>query len=255
LKAFEGIEIRRILGVEVHAATMTQVLDLCSRAIRERTPLSIGVVNAAKLVNMQGERELCEAVQSSDLVLADGMSVVWASRLLGRSLPERVAGIDLFERLLGLAEDAGHSVYMLGAEPDVLEAAVGVVRQRHPRLRIAGSHHGYFSAAEEPALVDRIAASRPDLLFVGMSSPKKEIFLARWGARIAAPVCHGVGGSIDVMAGKVRRAPGVWQKVGMEWLYRVLQEPRRLWRRYLVTNTQFLWMVLRDLAGRGSQRG
>jgi N-acetylglucosaminyldiphosphoundecaprenol N-acetyl-beta-D-mannosaminyltransferase len=255
LKAFEGIEIRRILGVEVHAATMAQVLDLCSRAIRGRTPLSIGVVNAAKLVHMQGERELCEAVQSSDLVLADGMSVVWASRLLGRSLPERVAGIDLFERLLGLAEDAGYSVYVLGAEPAVLEAAVRVVRQRHPRLRIAGSHHGYFSAAEEPALVERIAASRPDLLFVGMSSPKKEIFLARWGARIAAPVCHGVGGSIDVMAGKVRRAPGVWQKVGMEWLYRVLQEPRRLWRRYLVTNTQFLWMVLRDLAGRGSQRG
>ena len=254
MKAFQGIEIRSILGVEVHAATMAQVLELCARAVAARAPLSIGVVNAAKLVHMQGEPDLREAVQSSDLVVADGMSVVWASHLLGGSLPERVAGIDLFERLLGLAEDAGYSVYLLGAEPDVLEAAVRVVRQRHPRLRIAGSHHGYFSPAEEPDLVKTIAASRPDLLFVGMSSPKKEVFLARWGEEIGAPVCHGVGGSIDVMAGKVRRAPGVWQRLGMEWLYRVLQEPRRLWRRYLVTNTQFLWMVLRDLAGRGFQR-
>jgi N-acetylglucosaminyldiphosphoundecaprenol N-acetyl-beta-D-mannosaminyltransferase len=254
VKSFEGIEIRRLLGTEVHAATMEQVLELCRRAIDRRAPLSIGVVNAAKLVNMQGEPSLRDAVQSSDLVLADGMSVVWASRLLGRPLPERVAGIDLFERLLGLAEEAGYSVYLLGAEPEVLEAAARVVRERHPRLRLAGSHHGYFSAAEEPALVETIAATRPDLLFVGMSSPKKEIFLSRWGERIGAPICHGVGGSIDVMAGKVRRAPGVWQKAGVEWLYRVLQEPRRLWRRYLVTNTMFLWMVLRDLTGLRSHR-
>jgi N-acetylglucosaminyldiphosphoundecaprenol N-acetyl-beta-D-mannosaminyltransferase len=254
LKSFDGIETRRILSADVHAATMAQVLEICRRAVRERAPLSIGVVNAAKLVHMQGDPALREAVESSDLVLADGMSVVWASRMLQRSLPERVAGIDLFERLLGLAEDEGYSVYLLGAEPEVLEAAMRAVKERHPRLRIAGSHHGYFSAAEEPALVEKIAAARPDFLFVGMSSPKKEVFLSRWGGRIAAPICHGVGGSIDVMAGKVRRAPGSWQKMGMEWLYRVLQEPRRLWRRYLVTNTQFLWMVLRDLTARRPHR-
>jgi N-acetylglucosaminyldiphosphoundecaprenol N-acetyl-beta-D-mannosaminyltransferase len=228
---------------------MIQVLEICRQALANRAPLSIGVVNAAKLVNMGSEPALREAVVSSDLVLADGMSVVWASRVLRRPLPERVAGIDLFERLLDLAEHDGLSVYFLGAEADILESAIDAIRKRHPRLRIAGRHHGYFGPADEPALAADIAATHPDLLFIGMTSPKKELFLARWGAEIGAVVCHGVGGSLDVIAGKVRRAPLSWQRFGLEWLYRVLQEPGRLWRRYLVTNTIFLWMVLRDLAG------
>ena len=137
-------------------------------------------------------------------------------------------------------------MYFLGAEHGVLARAVAVARARHPGLRMAGSHHGYFGPDEEPALVDEIAAARPDMLFIGMTSPKKEIFLARHGARIGAAVCHGVGGSLDVLAGKVQRAPALWQQLGLEWLYRVKQEPRRLWRRYLVTNSQFLWLVARD---------
>jgi N-acetylglucosaminyldiphosphoundecaprenol N-acetyl-beta-D-mannosaminyltransferase len=204
-------------------------------------------VNAAKLVAMKREPELREAVLSSDLVVADGMSVVWASRLLGNALPERVAGIDLFGRLLELAQEHRLSVYFLGAEPAILEDLLEVVRSRFPQARIAGAHHGYFSDEEEPALAARIADARPDLLFIGITSPKKEIFLSRWGAQIAAPVCHGVGGSFDVLAGKVRRAPTLWQRTGLEWLYRLLQEPRRLWRRYLVTNSLFLWMVVQDL--------
>jgi N-acetylglucosaminyldiphosphoundecaprenol N-acetyl-beta-D-mannosaminyltransferase len=254
VRRFADIEERQLLGLDVHAATMDQVLALCRAAAAQRRPLSIGVVNAAKLVNMQRETALREAVESSDLILADGMSVVWASRVLGRPLPERVAGIDLFERLIDLAEREGLSVYFLGAEADVLDRAIRVVRERHPRLRIAGSHHGYFGAGEEEQLAGEIGASSPDFLFIGMTSPKKEIFLARWGDQIGAAVCHGVGGSFDVIAGKVRRAPVVWQRLGLEWLYRLLQEPRRLWRRYLVTNTVFAWLVVRELFGRPVQR-
>ena len=254
MRSYPGIETRRILGVDVHAATLRQALELCRRAALTRQPISIGVVNAAKLVHMQSDAALRESVASSDLVVADGMAVVWASRALGRALPERVAGIDLFEELLALAEREGFSVYFLGAEPDVLERAVAVARARHPGLRTAGSHHGYFRPDEEPALVEAIAAARPDMLFIGMTSPKKEIFLARHGARIGAAVCHGVGGSLDVLAGKVGRAPALWQRLGLEWLYRVKQEPRRLWRRYLVTNSQFLWLVARDVLRGGSQR-
>jgi exopolysaccharide biosynthesis WecB/TagA/CpsF family protein len=254
LRSHPGVESRRILGIDVHAATMAQVLDLCRSAVLTRTPLSIGVVNAAKLVSMESEPALRAAVLSSDLLLADGMSVVWASRILGRPLPERVAGIDLFEALLALAEREGFSVYLLGAEPGILESTIQVSLSRHPHLRIAGSHHGYFKPEDEPALAESIAAVQPDLLFIGITSPKKEMFLARWGPRIGASVCHGVGGSFDVVAGKVRRAPAAWQRMGIEWLYRLLQEPRRLWRRYVVTNTLFLWWVLRERIGGGPHR-
>jgi N-acetylglucosaminyldiphosphoundecaprenol N-acetyl-beta-D-mannosaminyltransferase len=109
---------------------------------------------------------------------------------------------------------------------------------------LVGHHHGYFTPQEEPALVAAIAGAQPDILLVGISSPKKERFLARWGDQLGVPVCHGVGGSFDVLAGKVRRAPLAWQRLGLEWLYRVKQEPRRLWRRYLVTNALFCAMVL-----------
>jgi N-acetylglucosaminyldiphosphoundecaprenol N-acetyl-beta-D-mannosaminyltransferase len=162
-------------------------------------------------------------------------------------LPERVAGIDLFEELLALAERDGFSVYLLGAEPQVVRSLTQAVTARHPNLRIAGSHDGYFPKEDEPRLAAAIAACHPDILFIGMTSPKKEIFLARWGPQIGASVCHGVGGSFDVLAGKTRRAPRVLQKLGLEWLYRVAQEPRRLWRRYAVTNTSFVWLVLREL--------
>jgi N-acetylglucosaminyldiphosphoundecaprenol N-acetyl-beta-D-mannosaminyltransferase len=254
VRHFAGIATKRLLGLEIHAATMEQTLDLCRQAVRTRQPLSIAVVNAAKVVNVQREPILHNAVMESDLVLADGMSVVWASRILRQPLPERVAGIDIFERLLDLAEREDFATYFLGAEQAVLEQMLAVVRERHPNLRIAGSHHGYFSRNEEAVLAREIRATNPDLLFVAMTSPMKEVFLARWGSEIGAAVCHGVGGSFDVLAGKVQRAPLGWQRLGLEWLYRLLQEPGRLWRRYLVTNAVFAWMVLRDLVRPLGQR-
>lgn len=248
VRSFEGIETRRLLGVQVHAASMNQVIAACRTAMSERRPLSIGVVNAAKVVRMRRDPALRDAVLASDVVLADGMGVVWASRVLGCPLPERVAGIDLFVRLLSLAEAEGLSVFFLGARQDVLDRTLDGVRARHPALRIAGSRNGYFRSDEEEAVAAAIAAAHPDLLFVGISSPRKELFLSRFGAILGATVSHGVGGSFDVLAGDLRRAPPRWQRAGVEWLYRLLQEPRRLWQRYLVTNTLFVGMVLREWA-------
>jgi N-acetylglucosaminyldiphosphoundecaprenol N-acetyl-beta-D-mannosaminyltransferase len=244
------LPVRRFLGVELDAATMQQAVEICRRAIEGHRQLLIGVVNAAKIVNMHREAGLHDAVSATDLTLADGMAVVWASRLLGQPLPERVAGIDLFLELLSLADRHHYSVYLLGAEQSVLDSVEAAVRRDFPGARIVGSHHGYFSSAEEEGIAEEIRQCRPDLLFVAITSPKKEVFLSRWGARMQIAVCHGVGGSFDVVAGKVRRAPRIWQRLGLEWLYRVLQEPRRLWRRYLVTNVLFTGMVLRELAGR-----
>jgi N-acetylglucosaminyldiphosphoundecaprenol N-acetyl-beta-D-mannosaminyltransferase len=225
---------------------MNQTLAIAEDAIRERRELLIGVVNAAKMVNMQRDTALRQSVLGSDLILADGMAVVRACRLLGRPLPERVAGIDLMEGLLRRSNRRGYRVFLLGATEAVLSAVVEQMRARYPGAQIVGCRNGYFDSSEEPAIVRQIREARPDILFLGMTSPKKERFLARWSAEMGVPLCHGVGGSFDVMAGKVRRAPRWWQRMGLEWLYRVLQEPRRMWKRYLVTNTWFTGLVLAE---------
>ena len=236
-----------VLGVPFDALTMDEVLERVDKAIFNRDRLRIGVVNAAKLVNMRRDATLRADVLSCDLILADGLPVVWASHLLGRRLPERVAGIDLMVQMLRRGEQDGHRVYCLGATENVVTAAVERITGDYPRVRVVGYRHGYFTRQEEPTIVRQIAHAKPDIVLVGISSPKKEEFLARWGDYLGAPVCHGVGGSFDVLAGKVRRAPLAWQRLGLEWLYRVKQEPRRLWRRYLVTNSMFCAMVLWEL--------
>lgn len=242
------LSVRQLLGVPIADATLDDVLGLIDEAIASRTSLQIGVVNAAKLVNMRRDPTLRQDVLSSDIVLADGMSVVWASRLLRCPLPERVAGIDLMLGMLERGKERKYRVYCLGATTDVLNRVVECIGRDYPGVIVAGSQHGYFSAEEEEAVATSIRDASPDILLVAMSSPRKEQFLGRWGRRLDVPVCHGVGGSFDVVAGLVQRAPQVWQRLGLEWLYRTKQEPRRLWKRYLVTNTMFLWMVVTALA-------
>ena len=237
---------RDILGVPVDPLTLDQVLDRVSDTIAQRQRLQIGVVNAAKVVNMRRDPALREDVLSSGLILADGIAVVWAARLLGRRLPERVAGIDLMHGMLRRGSTAGWRFYCLGATREVLEKVVERIGSDYPGAVVAGYRDGYFKDAEEEQVAAEIAAARADILLVAMTSPKKEKFLARWSETLGIPVCHGVGGSFDVMAGKVDRAPEAWQRLGLEWLYRVKQEPGRLWRRYLVTNTLFCGMLARE---------
>ena len=226
---------------------MDEVLQRCRETSQGNGRIEIGVANAAKVIRMRRDPQLMDAVVSSDLLLADGMSIVWASRILGQALPERVAGIDLFEALLRDAEQHQLGVYCLGATDEVLERMVQVIQERHPRLKITGFRNGYYSPNEESAVAETIKASRPNYLFLGMTSPKKELFLAKWSEEIGANVTHGVGGSFDVIAGKVKRAPRLMQRLGLEWFYRLAQEPRRMFGRYAVTNTLFLGLVLREL--------
>ena len=200
-------------------------------------------MNAAKLVSLSEDAHLREIVGRCDLVNADGQGIVWASRVLGDPLPERVAGIDLMEQLLGLAERRGYRVYILGARDDVLDQAVARIRERHPDLQFAGWRNGYFSREEEDRVCAEIRASRPHMVFVAMSTPRKEYFLGERGPELGAEFVMGVGGAVDVMAGLTRRAPVIWQRLGLEWLFRLLQEPRRMFRRYAVTNARFAWML------------
>lgn len=241
-----AVDARILFGVPIAPLHMREVLELADAAIERRGMLRLGVVNAAKIVGMTNDPGLRASVLDTDLILADGISVVWASRVLGQPLPERVAGIDLMMQLLQRADQRGYAVFFFGAAEDVLVGVVDRVRREFPKVRIAGARNGYFRDYEQSDIADQIRASGADILLVAISSPIKEIFLSRWGTSLGVPVCHGVGGSFDVLAGKVRRAPRIWQRLGLEWLYRVYQEPRRLWKRYLVTNTAFVWLVIRE---------
>jgi N-acetylglucosaminyldiphosphoundecaprenol N-acetyl-beta-D-mannosaminyltransferase len=243
------------LGCPVDAVDMDEAVARCERAIASRGYLQQVSVNAAKLVAIADDPELREMVFESDLVTADGQSVVWAARLLGVRLPERVAGIDLMERLLAAADRRGYRVFVLGARAEVLETALERLRERYPRLTVAGARDGYYGDHEVAAVCEEIRAARPDILFVAMSSPRKEHFLGENGEALEVPFAMGVGGSIDVVAGLTRRAPALVQRAGLEWLYRLLQEPRRLASRYLRTNGRFAWMVLRALITRRASAG
>lgn len=244
-----------VLGCPVDRLDMEQTVALCRRAIDERRFTQHMAINAAKVVAMHDDPELRSIIEACELINADGQSIVWASRLLRDPLPERVAGIDLMHELLALAEEHGYRVYVLGARQEVLDEALRVIAGRHPRLVVAGARHGYFSDGEAADIARAIGATRPDILFVAMSSPKKEYFLGRYRDVIGAPFVMGVGGSIDVVAGATRRAPAFMQRTGLEWLFRLLQEPRRMFRRYAVTNARFVALVLRGLAGRARSRG
>jgi len=252
-----GSKSKVLFDIPVAAVTMDEALDIVDAAIVERRQLQIGVINAAKVVNMRRDPVLRDAVLSCDVIFADGISVVWASRALGQRLPERVAGIDLMTGILRRGCARKYRVFCLGATEEVLQATTDRIRAEYPGVEVVGQHHGYFSKADEEQIAAQIAATRADVLFVAMTSPKKEQFLARWSERMQVTVCHGVGGSFDVMAGKVQRAPDLWQQLGLEWLYRVKQEPTRLWQRYLVTNTLFVQLVasewLKMLFGRANR--
>lgn len=238
---------RLLFGLDIEAVTQDQVVDQCRIALRDRQRMLIGVVNAAKVVNLHRDPLLRSSLLECDVIVADGQSVVWASRLLRRPLPERVAGCDLFEALLGVAEQDRRSVYLLGAKPQVLELLQRRLAERFPGLSIAGARDGYFRKEEHDVVACEIRDSGADMLFLGITSPKKEIFLGKYADQVGVPILHGVGGSFDVLAGVTKRAPVRWQKLGLEWGYRVIQEPRRMWKRYLTTNARFIVLTGREV--------
>ena len=233
-----------IAGCRIDRLDMQATLERCEELIATGEFTQHVAINAAKIVAMRDDEELRQIVSRCELVSADGQSIVWASRLLGDPLPDRVAGIDLMQELLALAERRGFRVFILGAKPDVLERAVRRIKERHPQLNCVGARDGYFSEGQSAQVAEEVRAARPDILFVAMSSPKKEYWLGRYGRTAGVPFVMGVGGSIDVIAGVTDRAPMLMQRLGLEWVYRLFQEPGRLWRRYLLTNTRFLGIVV-----------
>lgn len=233
------------LDCPLDSLALCDTVGIIDRAVSDGQFTQHCVVNVAKLVNMRKDPELNASVRECDIINIDGMGVVLGARMLGHEVPERVAGVDLFHELLAMSAQKGYSVFLLGAKDEVVSETALRVQQQYPELKLAGYHHGYFWDDEE-AMVERIRASGAQLLFVAITSPKKENFINKWRGQLGVTFVMGVGGTFDVVAGKVQRAPLWMQKAGLEWFYRVLQEPGRMWKRYLVTNSVFAWLLLRE---------
>jgi len=236
----------KICDIPVDSLTMQETIGLIDNAIRERRPLHHVVINAAKVVNAQKDTELKQSIVNCDIINADGQAIVWASRFLNRSLPERVAGIDIMANLVKLAAEKNYRIFFLGAKEEVVTKVVETYEKAYGKAIIAGYRNGYFKKEEEQQIAQQIADSGASILFVAMSSPKKEIFLNTYKDLIKTPFIMGVGGSFDVVSGLVKRAPRWMQKTGLEWFYRVIQEPKRMWKRYLFGNSEFIYLVLKE---------
>jgi N-acetylglucosaminyldiphosphoundecaprenol N-acetyl-beta-D-mannosaminyltransferase len=227
--------------------TMDETVEWAIGVIRRGTPTQHVVVNAAKLIRMRRDTDLAAIVNGCPVVNADGQAIVWASRLLGAPVPERVTGIDFMGRLLDLAPAMGWRVFFLGAD----EAVVSRLAAGHAAsVAVAGYRHGYWLPGEDADVVNEVARSAADILFVALPSPRKEAWTARYLAELGVPLVVGVGGSFDVLAGRRRRAPAWMQRHGLEWLFRLGQEPARLGPRYLKTNGQFLLLLAWALISR-----
>ncbi len=223
---------------------MKEAVEQIKTAVSNKQFTQHVVVNVAKLVNMRKDSKLADSVTQCDIINIDGMGVVWGARFLGHKVPERVAGVDLFSHLNAMAEEMQFPVFYLGARQGVVEKTAAIMQEKHPRLIVAGHHHGYFWE-DERAVVKKIHDSGARLLFVAITSPKKENFINQWKDELGVDFVMGVGGTFDVIAGKVKRAPEWMQKCGMEWFYRLMQEPGRMWKRYLVTNMEFFFLLLK----------
>lgn len=248
IDAMRHAERSDFLGFPVDCITLKETLALATAAMRSRRRLQHGDLNVAKFIDSRRDGNLRRSINESDVICADGMGIVWGCKLLALPVRERVTGIDLMMGVLELCAYQGYRPYFLGAKQPVLEGVIGEVRRRYPQIEIAGARNGYFGSHEEECVVRDIRASGADCLFVGIASPIKEIFLNRHRDRLGVPLQLGVGGSFDVLAGCIPRAPIWMQRSGLEWLFRLWREPLRLGPRYLRTNTQYVIILAFALA-------
>ncbi|EPY2289500.1 WecB/TagA/CpsF family glycosyltransferase [Clostridium sporogenes] len=236
----------KMFDCNVAALTMEETIQEIECYIKERKPVQHVVINAGKVVLMENNEELKTVIQKCPLINADGQSIVWASKILAKPLPERVTGIDLMENLVCLSNEKGYRIYFFGAKEHIVKKVIEKYKDKYPNLQIAGYRNGYFSEKDNKDIVEDMKKSKADILFVAFSSPKKEFWLYNNMDKIDIPFCMGVGGSFDVVAGKTKRSPKWMQKIGLEWFYRFMQEPRRMWKRYLVGNFKFIKIVIEE---------
>jgi len=235
------------LSIPVAAITMEELINLVDESVRENNRLWYIDINASKAVDMQSDENLLNCMKSCDIVGADGKSIVWTSRFLGKPLPERIAGIDVMENIVLSAHQKGYTCFFFGAADAIVQKLAETYTLKYSPDIIAGYRNGYYRSDEEEKIVKQIVESKANILFVATSSPKQEMFLYNHRNKLTnINFMMGVGGSFDVIAGLRKRAPVWMQQMGLEWLARLIQEPRRMWKRYLIGNFRFILLVLRE---------
>ena len=235
-----------IQGVQIDVLTAKETVSLVERYVKTKTPLHLMGVNADKINETNKNPLMKEIVNKCGVINADGASVIMASKYLKKPLPERVAGIDLMQDLIKLSEEKGYSVYFLGAKQSVVEKTVEVLTEKHPELKVAGYHDGYFKEEKWSEISNAIRKANPDFVFVGITSPTKEYLIEYLQNQKNSCVFMGVGGSFDVISGNIPRAPMWMQKANLEWLFRVYKEPKRLFKRYFVGNGVFIKAIRKE---------
>ncbi len=234
------------LDTTIDNLNIDETLSLIETSLDKKEKIIREDINAAKIVWMHNDPHLKEIIQQADIINADGQSIIFASKFLGQPIKERVSGIDLMEHIISHADQKQWKIFFLGASEDIIVKTVNKYAQTYSKDIIAGYNHGYFIEEDEDNIVDIINSTNTDILFIGMPSPKKEYFVDKHFEKLNCYLLMGVGGSFDVVAGKISRAPVWMQKSGFEWLYRLLQEPGKMWKRYLYTNSMFIWLIIKE---------
>lgn len=235
----------KILNTSIDSFDRSETLKRIVTSIEDRKPIYQVSINAGKINLIDENPRLKKIIDQADIVNADGMSIIWGAKFLHIPIKSRVTGIDLFYDLLKISEQKNYSIYFLGATSESMEGMIKLLKKNHPRLNIAGYHDGYFKKSEE--IVNEINKAKPDILFLGFSSPQKEFWIDDYKDRMNIPFIMGVGGSFDVYSGKTKRAPKIIQNLGLEWFYRFIQEPIRLYDRYIIGNLRFTKKLLREM--------
>lgn len=246
----------RLCGVDVTNCSLDEAVEwIVARAGERGVPAFVVTPNAQHMVLLQDLPRFREVYRTAALKVADGVPLLWAARLMGTPLKGRVNGTDLFERTSAAAAEGGISIFLMGGRPGAADGAAQALRARHPALKVAGTCCPAYGFESDPVEQDRvrkeIETAKPDILFVGLGPPKQEYWIQDYAEKLGVPVSVAVGGSFEMVSGIIPRAPGWMQKSGLEWFFRLVREPRRLGKRYLVTNTRFVWLVLRQRLGRG----
>lgn len=235
-----------ILNTLIDPLSVQETISLVEEYVISKTPLHLMGVNADKINEVNQNERMRQIVNSCGIINADGASVIMAGKYLKKPLPERVAGVDLMQSLVALSEKKGYSIYLLGAKQEVVEKTAKVLMNKHSDLKIVGVHNGYFKEEDWVAIARELKEKKPDFVFVGITSPLKEYLIEYLQDEGCDSVFMGVGGSFDVISGNIPRAPIWMQKANLEWLFRVIQEPKRLFKRYFFGNLTFIKAVFKE---------
>lgn len=224
----------KIYGINIHNISLDEATKKAEEYLEGDTLKTICTPNTEILMAAKNNPRLKNIINEADLIIPDGIGLIYASRIKKKPLKERVTGFDLSIKLLEIGDQKGYSIYLLGGKDGVAKAAGKNIKMKYPNLKLAGSHNGYFSLEEEVRIIDEINTKNPDIIFVGLGFPKQDIWINKNKDRINARLIIGNGGVLDILAGNAKRAPKIFQDLGLEWFYRLIQNPSRIKRQLVL---------------------